>query len=607
MQISRFGRVSLTLGGALMASALAMPAMAEGPVTDARLANADSEPENWLTTLQNYSGHRYSRLDEINRDNVGDLRVAFTMPITTGFDGRSGSTFDTNPLVDDGIMYFEDGAGVFYKVDVSSGTGARTVWTADATMAKDVGGQTRGFALLDNTIVKCMRDGRTVAVDRDSGEFLWDVQRMGIDHPGSSNINIESEACTGGTVAFGGHVVLANGLGDGGTRGFLEALDAETGDEMWRWYAVPAPGDPGGETWLDDHNSWKTGGGGLWTQGTYDPDARLTYWGTGNPVPMFDPEFRPGDNLFTDSILAHDVDTGELVWYFQYIANESWDYDENGIHMLVDREVDGEMRATMAHFARNGFFYNFDRLSGEFLNNGQYVEIVNWTEGLDPKTGLPIEYDPSLELQTYIPEYRWLRGESLDDNAVVCPTLAGGIRWQYPAYNPDTGVAYGVGSDGCFVLEVIETLPLDADGGINLDEGGAMFGFDGDFGAALGEQSVAGAADDAYRWYGAMWATDVATGGLIANYARDYVYNSGVTVTAGGLVLTSTVDGLVMIHDADTLEVVYEFDMGVPSRGTPISYAVDGKQYIAVIAAGGTPGGDRANMQRGSMLYVFSL
>jgi alcohol dehydrogenase (cytochrome c) len=587
-----------------MASAVAMPAMAEGPVTDERLANADAEPQNWLTTLGNYAGQRYSRLDEINTSNVADLHVAFTFPIPTAFAGRNGSTFDTSPLVDDGIMYFEDGAGHFYKLDVSSGTGARLVWTADATMSTDVAGQTRGFALLDNMVVKCLRDGRTVAVDRDTGEFLWDVQRMGIDHPQGAGVNIEAEACTGGTVAMGGHVMVANGLGDGGTRGYLEALDATTGDELWRWYAIPGPGMPGHETWADDHNAWKTGGGGMWTTGTYDPETRLAYWGTANPVPMFDPEFRPGDNLFTDSIVAFNVDTGAMEWYFQYVANESWDYDENGVHFLLQREVNGEPRNVIAHFARNGFFYQFDRGTGEFFNHGQYVETVNWTQGLDEKTGLPIEYDPNLQVQQYDPEYRWLRGESLQDNSVVCPTLVGGVRWQYPAYNPDTGMAYAVGSDGCFVLEVIETLPVTPDGGIDLEEGGGMFGFNGDFGAVLGEQAVGDPAGGS-RYYGAMWALNVNTNELVANYHRDLVYGSGVTVTAGGLVFTSTPDGLVMAHDAETLEVLWQFDTGIPSRGTPISYSVNGKQYIAVITSAAPPG--TPQMVRGAMLYVFAL
>jgi alcohol dehydrogenase (cytochrome c) len=308
---------------------------------------------------------------------------------------------------------------------------------------------------------------------------------------------------------------------------------------------------------------------------------------------MFDPEFRPGDNLFTDSIVALDVDTGELAWYFQYVANESWDYDENGIHMLINREIDGTDRNVIAHFARNGFFYQFDRETGEFISNGQYVDELNWTAGLDPKTGLPIEYDPNLQIQHYIDDTRWLRGEAMDTQEPACPVLIGGVRWQYPAYNPETGIAYAVGSDGCFHLEVVATLPVNADGGINLEDGGGMFGFNGDFGAA-----GIGAA------YGGMWAVDTATGQLVAKYNRPQVYESGVTVTAGGLLLTSTRDGLVMVHDAATLELLWQFNMGVPSRGTPIVYAVDGKEYIAVLASAGAP---NANMMTGAMLYVFAL
>ncbi|MCW5697440.1 MAG: PQQ-binding-like beta-propeller repeat protein [Bauldia sp.] len=590
-------RIGLTLIGALLGSALAFPAMAESPVTDARLANADSEPQNWLTTLQNYWGHRYSRLDEINTGNVGDLRVAFTLPITTAFAGRDGTVLDTSPLVDEGIIYFEDGAGTFYKVDVSSGTNARVVWTADATVAKDVPAGTRGFALIDNTVVKCLRDGRTVAVDRDSGEFVWDVQRMGIDHPQGAGINIADEACTGGTVAFGGYVLVSNGWGDGGTRGWVEALNAGDGSEVWRRYAIPGPGEAGHETWEDDHNAWKTGGGGMWTQGTYDPELGLTYWGVANPIPMFDFEYRPGDNLYTNSVLAIDIDSGEIDWYFQYIPNEAWDYDENGVHIVLNREIDGATRPVLGHFARNGYFYQLDRATGEFIGANQYVAELNWTEGLDPKTGLPIEYQPGGGLQQYREDYRFTRGEGMADNELVCPVLIGGVRWQYPAYNPDTGMAYAVGTDGCFRLVVTPVEGLGPDGGVDPEGPGGLFGVDFGGGGLEGFDSV----------YGAMWAVDVNTGELVAVHDRPYSYESGVTVTAGGLVLTSTLDGLVVAHDAMTLDELWSFSTGSPSRGTPISYAVDGKQYIAVLVGAAAGAGDLVGMPRGAMLYVFTL
>jgi alcohol dehydrogenase (cytochrome c) len=582
----------MSLAGALMASVLAAPAFAEQPVTDERLINADAEPQNWLTTLQNYSSHRYSRLDSINRGNVAGLKVAFTFPIPSAFAGRTGSTIDTNPLVDEGIMYFDDGAGMFYKLDVSSGTGATLVWNADSTMAKDVTGNTRGLALIDNMVVKCLRDGRTVAVDRDSGEFVWDVQSLGIEHPEGAGINVESEACTGGTVAMGGHILISNGLGDRGTRGFVQAVDPENGDEIWRWYAIPGPGQPGHETWTDDHNAWKTGGGGMWTQGSYDPDLRMTYWGTANPVPMFDPEFRPGDNLYTDSAIALDVDSGELKWFFQYIANESWDYDENGVHFLLDREVNGQMTPVVAHWARNGLVYQFNRTNGEFINAAQYVEEVNWTAGIDPKTGKPVEYDPNLDVQTYVPATRWVRGEAVAQNEAACPNLRGGVRWQPPAYNPDTGNSYAGGSAGCFILEVIATEPIGPEGGFRVDQGGGLYGFNGNFNAT-GE------------FTGELWGMNLDSGELIGSVQRPYTFESGVTVTAGGLVLTSTVDGLVIAYDADTLDELWTFNMGIPSRGTPMLYSVGDKDYVAVLASGPVTAG--TNMLRGAMLYVFSL
>ncbi len=586
----------------LLTSAVLAPARAESPVTDDRIKNADAEPQNWLTTLQNYSSHRYSRLDQINAGNVANLRVAFTYPITTGLAGRASTNLDTNPLVDDGIMYFDDGGGVFYKLDVSAGNTAKIVWRADATVAKDVPAATRGLALLDNMVVKCLRDGRTVAVDRESGEFLWDVQRMGIPHPGHSGIGFETERCSGGTVAMGGHVVVSNGFGDGGNRGYLEALNAETGEEMWRWYAIPGPGEPGHETWADDHNAWKTGGGGLWTQGSYDADTRITFWGTANPVPLFDPEFRPGDNLYTNSLVALNVDDGELAYYFQYLPNDSWDYDENGVHFLISREVDGQMKNLVAHWGRNGFFYQFDRATGQFLTNHQYIDKLNWTAGLDPKTGLPVEYDPNLDLQQYIPSTRWHRGEDPALQEAACPHLGGGVRWQYPAYNPDTGIAYAAAHDGCFQVNVVPSLAVGPEGGININEGGKRQGFDGNWNATY------------KAYYGAMWALDVNTGELVAKIQNDYHYLSGVTVTAGGLVLTSVVDGRIVAYDANTLDELWSFSTGIPSRGTPIVYQVGGKDYIAVLvganpAAGGGPTlpPELAEMLRGSMLYVFTL
>ena len=155
-----------------------------------------------------------------------------------------------------------------------------------------------------------------------------------------------------------GKVIIVNSAGDGKTRGWIAALDARTGDEVWRWYVVPKPGDPGSETWKDKNNAWKTGGGGIWQTGSYDPATRLTIWGTGNPVPAYDPQARPGDNLYTNAVVALNIDTGKLAWYFQYTPNDSWDYDEVGVHMLYDTVIDKINRKIVGHFGRNGFYYS---------------------------------------------------------------------------------------------------------------------------------------------------------------------------------------------------------------------------------------------------------
>jgi alcohol dehydrogenase (cytochrome c) len=227
----------------------------------------------------------------------------------------------------------------------------------------------------------------------------------------------------------------------------VAALDVRTGDELWRWYVVPKPGDPGSETWKDSNNAWKTGGGGIWQTGSYDPATRLYIVGTGNPFPIYDPQARPGDNLYTDSAVALDVATGKMAWHFQYTPNDSWDYDEVGIHMLYDGVVNGQPRKLVGHFGRNGFYYTLDRTNGRFIKADQYVNDMNWTKGIDPKTGRPLDYDPKRDVQIYNPEARALRG---DGQKRACPTWHGGVAHQPTAYHPIKKIAYGVGTEGCF-------------------------------------------------------------------------------------------------------------------------------------------------------------
>jgi alcohol dehydrogenase (cytochrome c) len=370
----------------------------------------------------------------------------------------------------------------------------------------------------------------------------------------------------------------------------VAGVNFETGEEMWRFYTVPGPGEFGHETWADPEGvSWRTGGAAIWTGWSYDPDQNLFIGGTAQPVPMFDPEYRPGDNLFSNSALGLDADTGELKWYFQYTPNESWDYDENGVHMLVDASFNGEPRKMVVHFGRNGFFYQLDRTDGAFITATQYVSEITWTAGLDPKTGLPVEYDPNLDLQTYIPETRWSRADTAAKQA--CPYLPGGVRWQPPSYNRDTHIAFVGGEDGCQTRQIVPSVTL-ANG--EIDEKG---------------RTKEGTGKDLFKG-GLIAAVDVTTGHVVNSVTTTYENRAGVLTTAGGIVMTATIDGVARAFDQDTLEELWTFDTGIGLKAPFTTFEINGKQYFALVAGGMK--GNATNPElgvrsSGAMLYVFTL
>lgn len=575
---------------ALLSSVFAVPAYS-AEVTQERLENADAEPENWLTVFQNYSSHRFSRLDEINRDTVDGLKLAFAVSLPTAREGTADANLENAPLVIDGMLYVNDAWGNLYKVDVSSGTAGIVQWVSDPAMDKEgsVGIRTtRGIAAFGNNIYQNLVDGRVVSMDAETGELLFDelIART------EENWDYDAiEGFTAAPLAVDGKILVGQSMGDWGTRGWLAAVDAESGEELWRRYVVPGEGEPGNETWVDDHDAWRTGGGALWTTGSYDPETRTTIWGTANPVPMFDPEIRPGDNLFTSSALGINVDSGEIDWYFQYTPNEAWDFDEIGVHLLYDSEIDGDTRNVVGHFGRNGFFYQLDRNNGSYIGSTQYVSEVNWTAGIDSKTGLPVEYDPSLAVQTYIPETRISRD---NPNVDFCPTMLGGVRWQPPAFNPDTRLAYAAGGDGCTTLQNEPSEPVGPEGGNPRGVGQVWLG------GSYTNTEV-----------GRFAAVNVDTGETVVTRETPHHNLSGLLATAGGLLFTGEQDGTVVAMDDQTLETLWTFNGGIPFKAPPISYAVDGKQYIAIVAgASGGGGYEDLNSQgtrAGSMLYVFSL
>ncbi|MDR0808847.1 MAG: PQQ-binding-like beta-propeller repeat protein [Gemmobacter sp.] len=575
------------LVGTCAAALVLTGAAVRAEVTADRLLNAgtDAEAGNWLMVHKTYDSNRFSTLDQINAGNVSGLHLAFAVPLG-GLEPNGGGIgyMESTPLVDNGFMYVSDPWGTPYKIDVSSGKQGKVVWVCDTGIDKDPSGgfllTNRGLALSGNNVITNLPDGRVVACDTESGDIAWEQQVA----------KEQGEGFTGAPLVVGDKILVGQSYGDWATRGWLAALKADTGEELWRFYTVPEPGQPGSETWKCDEagnpDCWKTGGGALWVTGAYDPESNLLYWGTGNPVPMFDPEYRPGSNLYTDSTIAVDADTGELKWHFQYTPGDYMDYDEVGVQLLMNTKINGEDRKVLSHFGRNGLFYSLDRTNGSYIHSAQYIDELNWTKGIDPKTGQPVEYDPSKSLQTYALGVLNRASTSVKN----CPHISGGVNYYPTAYNPATGIAYGAGIEACSDLENKTVAPEDVVPGV------VFLG---------GTYAVSGAQK------GSITAVDVTTGQQVAKQGTQYPNNSGTLVTPE-LVWTGSTDGSFGAYDAKTLAPLWSINVGTAFRAPPITYSVDGKQYVAI--AGGYLGAGNAggnteleDMQGANMVWVFAL
>jgi len=386
-----------------------------------------------------------------------------------------------------------------------------------------------------------------------------------------------------------------------GIRGWLAAVDLNTGQERWRRYTVPGPGEPGNETWKDDYDAWMTGGGSTWQTGSYDPETNLLIWGVGNPGPDWDNDYRPGDNLYTSGMFAVDADTGQVAYHFQYTPNDPYDYDGINENILVDVNIAGNDRAAFIHADRNGFFYAIDRNNGEFIYGVPFVKELNWTRGLDKVTGVPLDYDPNSDVQVYVAEHTPNR---TNKTATFCPNLMGGKNWMPMSYSPRTQMAYIPTIESCITVNNEEETP-GADGSFVLREW---------FSGGMPDVTTA-VASDGTKMAGSLTAMDVTTGRMVRKVDTRYPVMAGVLSTAGGLVFVAQHEGKFCAFDDTSLDELWCFHMNTLTDAPTMSFAVDGQQYVAVGSGGwgtvptyfapSTPGLEK--IRNANILWVFSL
>ena len=537
-------------------------------VTDARLQNP--EAENWLMFRRTYDGWGYSPLDDIDADNVSDLKPVWSL--STGLTEGHQSP----PIVNNGIMYITTPLNHVLAIDAASGDG---LWEYSRQMPFDISlihPTNRGVALYGNKLYMATSDASVVALDAMTGKLVWEKAVANYRN---------GYYMTLAPLAADGKIMVGVSGGERGIRGFITALDAESGDELWKTYTIPGPGEMGHGTWTED--AWQTGGGSVWVTGNYDPEMNLTFWGIGNAGPWAG-EARPGDNLFANSVIALDLDSGELKGYHQYHWNGSWDWDEVSTPLLMDVERDGRTFKGLVHPGRNGFLWVLERTqdSINFVDAEPFV-YQNVFTSLDSETGRPT-YDESHK-------------PGLGKNASYCPSLSGGKNWVPAAYSPQTGLLYIPANDNyCSSWEGVEAEYRPGQGFTGITNMSA---------------SIVEGADH----IGEIQAWNVNTGEEVWTREFELANWGPILATAGNLIFSGgTADRYFRAHNASTGELLWEQRLNSGITGVPTSFAVDGKQYIAVQSGWGI---DAAGMQRrldalqgrttivpqGGVLWVFAL
>ncbi len=546
-------------------SAVAAPVTAPAPTTPAavdgkRIVAADDEPGQWMSTGRTYDEQRHSPLQQINADNVKDLGLDWY------FDYPTKRGMEATPIVVDGTLYTSGSWSIVYAFDAKSG---KLLWYYDPQVPKSwmvnlcCDAVNRGVAVWNGKVYVGTLDGRLIALNAKDGAPVWEVQTTDKTKPYS---------ITGAPRIVKGKVMIGNGGAELGVRGYISAYDAETGDMVWRFYTVP--GDPAkpyeseqlakaAETWTGDEY-WKFGAGGtVWDSMAYDPELDLFYFGVGNGTPWNRMIRSPGggDNLFVSSIVAVRPDTGEYVWHYQTTPGESWDYTATQHMILADLEIDGKPRKVIMQAPKNGFFYVLDRETGEFISAEKYT-AVTWASHVDPETGRPVETENA-------------RYE--DGPQVVFPNTQGGHNWHPMSYSPETGYVYIPAQIGLMnYANDDEFVFRDQGWNVGVDVMVAVTPED----KALREKVIA-------EFSGFMSAWDPVANKEAWRIPMTNMWNGGILSTAGNLLFQGNAEGELVAYRADSGKKLWSFPAYTGIVAAPITYTVDGEQYVAVNAGWG--------------------
>ena len=487
--------------------------------------------ESWPSYNGDYTGRRFSSLREINKANVGRLRAAWV------FHPGNSQRLEATPVVIRGVMYVTSANDVF-ALDARTG---RTLWhysrpVSSGLLDDAAAHKNRGVAVWENFVYSETDDAHLLCLDARSGNLIWDVQYAD---------KVKHYGATSAPLVIKDEIVVGTSGGDSGVRGFLAAYDAATGKLRWRLWTIPGPGEFGSNSWPGD--SYLHGGGTTWMPGTYDPELDTLYWTTSNAAPDFVGDSRPGDDLYTACVLAIDANTGKLKWYFQFTPHDLYDYDANETPVLVDVDENGTTRHLLVQADRNGFFYVLDRTSGKFLRSTPFVKKLNWATGIDA-SGRPM-------LSDRIPT---------KEGIYICPGVVGATNWFSPSYNPNTGLFYVMALESCS-LYFAKSMPFTP--------GETYYGTGTKFPSGERSQKI-------------LLALSVSDGKEVWRYPQAGRGNSwgGTLTTAGGLVFFADDTDSFEAVDAETGNALWHFNTGQSFSASPMTYAVDGVQYVTISA-----------------------